>query len=135
MSLNFSDKNARYSLLKYGCFYLGIEHASAMITLSSSRRLLHISCNLGSSQLSSSKTLMRALAPYCNLSYLGNNRLLFPLGYRFGHCKISKAEQNGGSQGETSMYSSSDMPNLQRKCSKIGSVTYVGTIIQSNVNV
>ena len=48
---------------------------------------------------------------------------------------ISDAEQIVGSQGGLSMYSSSDMPNLQRKCSKIGSVTYVGTIIQSNVNV
>ena len=112
-------------------FYLGVEHASSMITLSSSKRLLHISCNLGSSQLSSSKTLMRTLAPYCNF-YISSKQssivsteifinIMLGIGLIMLSCRssISDAEQIVWSQGGSSMNSSSDIPNLQRNCCKI----------------
>ena len=96
--------------------------------------------NLGSSQLSSSATLMSTLIPYSNLfmslkqssivstDMFINAMLGIGLVMVISLSSSSDVGQGDGLQGAASIYWSSEIPSLHRKCSNIGSngLTSVG---------
>ena len=106
---------------------------SSMMTLSSFISCSHKPPNCGSSQLSSSATLISTLDPYFSfvmslkqsslVSMDTFMRIMFGIGLVIviSLSSTSDGEHIVGSQGGASMKSSSDIPSMHRKCSNIGS--------------
>ena len=106
---------------------------SSMMTLSSFISCSHKPPNCGSSQLSSSATLISTLDPYFSFVMSSKQsslvsmdtfmRIMFGIGLVIviSLSSTSDGEHIVGSQGGASMKSSSDIPSLHRKCSNIGS--------------
>ena len=113
--------------------YLDDVQESCMTILSSSKRVLHILLNRGSSQLSSSSAFMRTLEPNTNLvislkqSSIVSTDIFIKTMLGIGLVIVitlsstSDGEQSFGSQAGASMYGSSKIPSLHLKCSSIGS--------------